>query len=119
MSVSHSPSVALEDPMIAILFRHYLDVLAPWYDLNDVCLMFQTVVPARALRNPVLFKALITLSACHMSRTTKQPQEFDSIYHASCVEELLAKLNDKSPELQADFLAATCLLRSYEILNGT
>jgi hypothetical protein len=33
--VSSTPKVALEDQLIATLFRHYIDFLAPWYDLND------------------------------------------------------------------------------------
>lgn len=117
-SVPSPPSAALEDPLIASLFRHYVHVLAPWYDLNDAQNIFGTTVPSRALRNTVLFKALIAFSACHLNRTRKMEHYLGSIYHASCVEELLGALNDTSLELQEDYLAATCLLRSYEILNG-
>ncbi|KUJ17910.1 uncharacterized protein LY89DRAFT_30609 [Mollisia scopiformis] len=117
-TVSHPPSIALEDPTLATLFRHYIDVLAPWYDLNDAQRLFSILVPLRALNNSVVFKALIAFSACHMNRTTGNLQHFGCVYHASCVEELLDALNDSSPESQEDFLAATCLLRSYEILNG-
>jgi hypothetical protein len=40
------------------------------------------------------------------------------VYHAACVRDLLGVLNDVNPEIQGDDLASTCLLRSYEILNG-
>jgi hypothetical protein len=29
------PQVALSNPIVAKLFAHYIDVLAPWYDLNE------------------------------------------------------------------------------------
>jgi len=80
--------------------------------------MFSTIVPLRALRNSILFKELIAFSACHVNRMIRNLQQLNSVYHASCVEGLLAALNDPSLELQKDHLAATCLLRSYEILNG-
>jgi len=40
------------------------------------------------------------------------------VYHAACVGDLLEVLNEVQSEIQKDYLAATCLLRSYEILNG-
>lgn len=80
--------------------------------------MFGTIVPLRALRDTILFKALIAFSACHLNKIRKLQRDLGSIYHGSCVEELLGALNDTSLELQEDYLAATCLLRSYEILNG-
>lgn len=117
--MSQSPQVALQDSSITSLFRHYIDILAPWYDLNDAQKMFQIIIPLRALSNTILFKALIAFSACHTSKTTNRFQQHASIYHASCIEELLAVLNDDvSFELQEEYLAAICLLRSYEILNG-
>lgn len=46
------------------------------------------------------------------------------MFHGACVRDLLKVLNDvhSNPEIQGevqgDYLSATCLLRSYEILNG-
>jgi hypothetical protein len=40
------------------------------------------------------------------------------VYHAACVGDLLEVLKDIHSKIQEDYLAATCLLRSYEILNG-
>lgn len=118
MTVSEPPAAAL-DTRLTLLFRHYIDNLAPWYDLNDAEKTFQIVIPQRALSNKILFKALIAFSACHLSKTTNSFQQYSSLYHTSCVEDLLTALNDTSLELQEEYLAATCLLRSYEILNGT
>jgi Fungal specific transcription factor domain len=116
--VSANPKVALENQVIAGLFRHYIDFLAPWYDLNDSQALFGTLVPQRAMSNPILFKAVIAFSACHESRTSGRYQALGHVYHAACVRDLLEVLNDIHIEMQGDYLAATCLLRSYEILNG-
>ena len=46
------------------------------------------------------------------------------MFHGACVGDLLKVLNDVHPnpdiqeEVQGEYLTATCLLRSYEILNG-
>ena len=118
-SVSSPPPIALQQPVIAILFRHYIDLLAPWYDLNDAENLFGTTVPMRALNNSVLFKAIIAFSACHLNSTASKYQEIGPVYHAACVKDLLAIMSEILPEYRGDYLAATCLLRSYEILNGT
>lgn len=104
--------------MIASLFRHYVDFLAPWYDLNDSKNLFGTTVPTRALNNAILFKAIIAFAACHQHRVSGKLAGLGPVYHAACVNDLLAEIHDIHLELLGDYLAATCLLRSYEILNG-
>jgi hypothetical protein len=118
--ISSVPTAALKNEVIATLFRHYLDILALWYDLNDSQSLFSTLVPHLSLTNPILFKAVIAFSACHESRTSSggRYQDLGHVYHAACVRDLLGVLNDVNPEIQGDDLASTCLLRSYEILNG-
>jgi hypothetical protein len=117
-SVASNPQVALQNTVIASLFRHYVDFLAPWYDLNDSHHLFGTTVPVRALSNAILFKALIAFAACHQNRVLGNLAGMGAIYHASCVKDLLAEIVNIHSELLGDYLAATCLLRSYEILNG-
>jgi hypothetical protein len=75
-------------------------------------------VPARALECPILFMALIAFSATHKYKTLGQFAELATALHAACVGELLDSIEHENPESQGG-LAATCLLRSYEILNGT
>lgn len=112
------PQLALQNPVIASLFRHYIDFLAPWYDLNDSENLFGTTVPVRALSNAILFKALIAFSACHRHRVSGEAAGLGHVYHAACVKDLLVEMDDIHSELLGDYLVATCLLRSYEILNG-
>jgi hypothetical protein len=62
---------------------------------------------------------LIAFSATHKYKTLGQFAELATAFHAACVRELLDSIEHEKPESQGDYLAATCLLRSYEILNGT
>lgn len=75
-------------------------------------------MPLHGLENPILFKALIAFSACHKYRTCGNMQGVGPAFHAACVRDLLNAMNHVLSELQGDYLAATCLLRSYEILEG-
>lgn len=113
-----SPRVALADPCIAGLFAHYITALAPWYDLNDSQRTFGTVVPQNGLDCPILFKAIIAFSASHMSRTENSMQEIASAFHTACVQGFLKLINEVQPRSHGNELAATCLLRSYEIIDG-
>jgi hypothetical protein len=57
------PRVSLLNPDIACMFSHYIDNLAPWYDLNDASHVFGTDVPVYAMNVPVLFRAIIALGS--------------------------------------------------------
>jgi hypothetical protein len=62
---------------------------------------------------------LIAFSATHKYKTLGQFAELATAFHAACVRELLDSIEHEKPESQGDYLATTCLLRSYEIINGT
>jgi hypothetical protein len=70
--VSTFPKVALKNQVIASLFRHYIDFLALWYDLNDSESLFGTPVPQKSMANAILFKAVIAFSVCRESRMSRQ-----------------------------------------------
>jgi len=92
------PQVALSNPIVAKLFAHYIDILAPWYDLNESLLLFGTTVPTHALECPILFKALIAFSATHKYKTLGQFAELATVFHAACVGELLDSIEHEKPE---------------------
>lgn len=97
-------------------FRHYLE-LAKWYDLSDAGRTFASLVPQKALESMLLFSAVIALSTMHISRTTKpSARSVAEYYHALCVKELIALEPNDATLKNGIPLAATCLLRSYEIL---
>lgn len=75
-------------------------------------------MPVRALSNAILFTALVAFAACHKNRVSGNMAGLSPVYHAACVKDLLAEMDNIHSELLGDYLAATCLLRSYEILNG-
>ena len=83
--------------------------------------MFGTKVPEVSLETPLLFCALIALSAIHISKTTTTTaHEVAEFYHGCCIHLLIA-LDDSSDDdvLKTGVaLATACLLRSYEILDG-
>jgi hypothetical protein len=113
-----SPDIALGDPDIAKLFAHYINVLAPWYDLNDAQRFFGIQVPLNALETPILFKAIIAFSASHRNKICGDMQGIAQAFHSACVQEFLLVINQAERRSNGNELAATCLLRSYEIING-
>ncbi len=116
-----SPRKVLETARIADYFQHYISNLAPWYDLSDARSTFSTTVPRIALDDPLLFSAVIALSAMHVSNTVtaaaSSAREVADLYHGCCIR-LLIGLQESDRRLEGGVaLAATCLLRSYEILD--
>ncbi|CAI6092218.1 unnamed protein product [Clonostachys chloroleuca] len=103
----------------SLLFEHYIRFLAPWYDLSDSTLTFGIAVPALALDEPLLFSAAIALSAMHMCRVNgKKLRKTAESYHHRCVRLLIALNREDEHVFTGKALAAICLLRSYEILDG-
>ncbi|KIW18130.1 hypothetical protein PV08_02418 [Exophiala spinifera] len=115
---SSDPAKALTEPEIVEAFAHYISVLAPWYDLNDPQRTFGTLVVETALQVPILFKAIVAFSARHSSKLNGSNSEIANIFHDACVEDFLSSMESPDTTLKGSKLAATCLLRSYEIING-
>ncbi|KAL7793688.1 hypothetical protein V8C37DRAFT_377893 [Trichoderma ceciliae] len=114
-----SPRDALELLDVAWYFHNYIAEPATWYDLGDALRQFATKIPELALDEPLLFSAVIALSAEHVSQTTgsKTAREMAGFYHGHCVRRLI-QLDEKSELLMNGVaLATACLLRSYEILD--
>ena len=112
------PRTDLGNQVVASLFHHYFENLAAWYDLCEHDRPFELLVPIRALDLPILFNAIIALSAQHMTLSDSRYEVISTIYHSACIHGLLSGLSDFDPGLQEDYLVAACLLRSFEILKG-
>ena len=113
------PSVELQSEEIAQCFEHYLKVLAPWYDLNDLDSSFRSIVGKRALWNSLLFSAVIAFAAIHQSKTGRSAlKTVAEGYHTCCLRLLIGLDEADTAIVDGTALAATCLLRSYEILSG-
>lgn len=113
------PATVLQRDTIAKLFAHYTSKLAPWYDLNDPARVFTLKVPDAALRAPLLFKAIIAFSACHWSKVQGEHGVIATSFHDACVTDFLQSMEAVSVQSRDLNLAATCLLRSYELISGT
>ncbi|KAI0861364.1 hypothetical protein F4860DRAFT_168836 [Xylaria cubensis] len=116
-SLDDAPRKALESSDLANYFRRYISNVAPWYDLSDSQCSFSAEVPIIALDEPLLFCAVIALSAMYVSQTTAPSvRPVAETYHTRCIRRLI----DLDPEdvliKKGVALASTCLLRSYEIL---
>ncbi|OIW27789.1 hypothetical protein CONLIGDRAFT_682805 [Coniochaeta ligniaria NRRL 30616] len=118
-----APRKVLETAQMADYFQHYISDLAPWYDLSDARSTFTTTVPRISLDDPLLFSAVMALSAMHVSNTAtpgsvaSSAREVAEFYHGCCIR-LLINLQESDRRLEGGVaLAATCLLRSYEILD--
>ncbi|OAL26837.1 hypothetical protein AYO22_04004 [Fonsecaea multimorphosa] len=111
------PRVRLQNEEIAHYFAHYLKTLAPWYDLNDLGQAFRRIVGSRAQQSSLLLSAVIAFAAIHKSRTSHAvPKSLAERHHAHCLR-LLIGITETAPAIRdGTALAATCLLRSYEIL---
>ncbi|KAH6981358.1 hypothetical protein BKA56DRAFT_58227 [Ilyonectria sp. MPI-CAGE-AT-0026] len=116
---SMTPRGALHDQKIARLFDHYISDLSKWYDLSDSISTFEVIVPRISLEEPLLFYAIIALSAMHLCKTTASSfRTTAELYHGRCVQLLITIDEDDAVMSGGVALAATCLLRSYEILNS-
>ncbi|CAG7562515.1 unnamed protein product [Fusarium equiseti] len=93
--------------------------ISKWYDLSDSASSFGKIVPSIALDEPLLFNAVVALSAMHTCKTTSPSfRNIAESYHHSCVQLLIALREGDQLITRGIALAATCLLRSYEILDG-
>ncbi|KAI0407054.1 hypothetical protein F4802DRAFT_612678 [Xylaria palmicola] len=117
LSLAEVPRKALESSELANYFHHYIEHVAPWYDLSDVLCCFSIEVPRIALDEPLLFNSVIALSAVHISRTTAPSAgTVAETYHTRCIRRLI-NLEPEDVLIEGGVaLATTCLLRSYEIL---
>ncbi|KAJ5926228.1 hypothetical protein N7516_008001 [Penicillium verrucosum] len=113
------PGYALQDQQVAKLFRHYIETLAAWYDLNDSKRHFKDVVPVKARYNPLLLSAILAFSAANQHRTLAEVKylEIAEFYHYDSVRRLISLTKDIDSIPLGETLAAICLLRSYEIIT--
>ncbi|KAE8354412.1 hypothetical protein BDV28DRAFT_147143 [Aspergillus coremiiformis] len=113
------PEKALQDPRIAEIFRHYVEHLAGWYDLNDAKRHFGDMVPCRARKNPLLLSAILAFAAASQSSSylKRDLWHLAESYHLESVQALLQLTKSLDGFRTGETLAAICLLRSYEIIS--
>lgn len=116
---NEEPRSILRNEQAAGLFEHYLQVLASWYDLNDLDCAFARIVGREAQHSHLLLNAVLAFAAIHKCRTGQSAlKELADGYHNRCLRLLIGLRQSDEALSDGTALAATCLLRSYEILAG-
>lgn len=114
-----TPRHYVKDPSIARLFHTYISNISLWYDLSDAAQSFGTAIPSLALDEPMLFHAIIALAAMHVCKTSTEGSMLTAQHHhTECVKHLISLEGDHELVRRGIALVATCLLRSYEILES-
>lgn len=75
-------------------------------------------VPRRALQCPILFYAILSVAALHLSRTSNYSLSLAEQYYEESVRLLISLLNDAGNAMDDTLLAATVILRVFEQMNG-
>lgn len=70
------------------------------------------------MQDSILFKAVIAFSACHLNKLHGAHDEVATAFHAACVTDILHSMETPENSSRGSKLAATCLLRSYELIKG-
>ena len=122
------------------LFRHFVRVSSKWLDFYDPELHFATTVPHIALRNVGLMKALLALSARHLSLCGNERGSFvrssvdrdgsssqqDVIDRNLAVQYYFESLHYLNKAMQRpsyarslDLIATSILISTYEMIDGS
>ncbi|KAJ5133093.1 hypothetical protein N7526_004458 [Penicillium atrosanguineum] len=102
----------------ASLMRNFIQKIAPWADICDPQSHFSTVVPRRAMKIPMVFKAVLALAARHDAILNKTSDWEASSYHGQCVELLITALDRPDHTYDDDLLVTVVILRIYEELEN-
>lgn len=115
-----------------VLFQHFVDCLSPWIDITDPDGSFSTVVAHDALRDYGLMRAILALSARHISLRppSLSPEAQIELASMDCVNlavqyyhetlQYLQAAMQNSNYLRSDQLLATVLIIStFEMLDGS
>ncbi|KAJ5762853.1 hypothetical protein N7533_001534 [Penicillium manginii] len=123
------------------LFRHFVEVVSKLLDFHDPEIHFTRIVPYLALRNVGLMKALLALSARHLSLGGVQREDFSCIpcenadvekdrdstairssaakYHTESLRYLKSVIHHPSHTQNLDLVAAAVLISTYEMIDGS
>ncbi|KAJ5881394.1 uncharacterized protein N7529_000066 [Penicillium soppii] len=102
----------------ASLMRYFIHKIAPWADICDIHSHFSTEVPRRALKNSLVLKAILALSARHYAILAQDSDWEASAYHGECLKLLIAALNEAETHCDENMLIAVVILRIYEELEN-
>ncbi|KAJ2981596.1 hypothetical protein NUW58_g6651 [Xylaria curta] len=114
-----SAALPLKNRTEAILFRHYIQVIAVCLDCCDPLQHFELIVPERASTCHTLLNAILAIAARHLSHTTDFDPLASNRYHDECLKSLIPMMNHSSAVADENLFAATIILRMLEEMDGS
>lgn len=88
------------------------------FDTCDSERTFTIQVPILAANCPTLLNAVFALSSRHLAGTSNYDPSISGQYHERCLEHMIPVLNDPDAVMDDVLLAAACILRTLEELDG-
>lgn len=110
------------------LFKHFVLAVSQWLDFYDPEKHFQSVVPHLALRNVGLMRALLALSARHLSLHADQQGEAETglidrnlavQYYYETLHYLNKAMQYPSYARSHEVIATSLLISTYEMIDGS
>ncbi|KIW51350.1 hypothetical protein PV05_10083 [Exophiala xenobiotica] len=102
----------------ASLFRHFLEKLGPWFDMNDNEKTFTRELVRKAHVSPILLKAVLALSSRHLATIANFDSSKAERYSEECVQEMIVCLANRVESMNDDLFAATIILRTKEEMDA-
>ncbi|OAP54585.1 hypothetical protein AYL99_11033 [Fonsecaea erecta] len=112
----------------ALLLRHFVKELSPWFDVTDPTDHFRVVVPELAMVSEVVLNAIFAISALHLGgvpeKDTIEGYEVPvdavlaEVYHTRCIGMLISLINEETSNTNDDVLTAAVILRKFEEMRG-
>ncbi|KAJ6112264.1 hypothetical protein N7523_008325 [Penicillium sp. IBT 18751x] len=110
------------------LFTHFVRTLSKWLDFYDHNEHFSSVVPHLAIRNMGLMRALLALSARHMSLDIDDCQRYEGPtvdrnlavqYYFETLHYLNKAMRYSSYARSHELIATSILISTYEMIDGS
>jgi hypothetical protein len=117
-----SPTQLMDDEIP--LFQEFANHLSRWLDLFDPLKHFGTLVPQLAMNNEGILKAILALSARHLSIKPTEPDgtPFERTaavqYYNETLQYLQRAMKYESYTKSEDILATALIVSTYEMIDG-
>ncbi|KAK5958101.1 hypothetical protein OHC33_001291 [Knufia fluminis] len=102
----------------ASLFRHFLEGLGPWFDMNDDEKTFTRELIRKAPTSPILLTAILALASRHLATVSSFDSKIADHYSEECTTEMISCLNNRDESKNDDLFAATIILRTKEEMDA-
>lgn len=113
-AVSVWPLRSIEESRLLI---HFIQNLAPWFDVGDSRRHFTKIAPSMGASSPLLMNAILAVSALHLSRVSDLDSYEAVRYHDRCLGLMVPMLDDPDRIKDDNLLMTTVILHLYEDID--